>query len=136
ARDAKTKQSLLVSLRLTRGHASEVEMQEVENDLADEPAAALTYAYYNIYNYAPKAGYYDKSYRNPWEAKQDREREYLEKHDRTLLSEASRRELARISAFITTLLRRYPNAVVSGGGGLRAWQGALEMGRTGLALEH
>src|SRR5215813_5297674 len=135
ARDAKTKQSLLVSLRLTRGHASEVEMQEVENDLADEPAAALTYAYYNIYNYAPKAGYYDKSYRNPWEAKQDREREYLEKHDRTLLSEASRRELARISAFITTLLRRYPNAVVSGGFALRLAQAQLELGEHESALQ-
>ncbi|HKQ74277.1 MAG TPA: outer membrane protein assembly factor BamD [Blastocatellia bacterium] len=130
-----TKQSLLVSLRLTRGHASDAEIQEVEADLADEPVAALTYAYHTIYNYASRAGYYDKSYRDPWEAKQEWEREYLEKQETTLLREASRRELARISAFGATLLRRYPNSVVSGGFALRLAQAQLELGEPESALQ-
>src|SRR5262249_32936682 len=116
-------------------HVSDVEIQEVENDMADEPAAALTYAYHNIYNYAPRAGYYDKSYRDPWEAKQEWERKNLEELDRTLLSEASRRELARISAFAAALLRRYPNTAVSGGFALRLAQAQLELGEHESALQ-
>ena len=135
ARDAKTRQSLLVSLRLSRGHASDAEIQKVEEDLADEPAAALTYAYHNIYNYAPRAGYYDKSYRAPWEAKQEWEREDLERREKTLLRDASRREIARISAFASMLLRRYPSAVVSGGFSLRLAQAQLELGEHESALQ-
>src|SRR5262245_46665941 len=54
APDAPTRQSLLSSLSVTRRQTSDDEIRQVESELADEPAAALTYAYQNIYNFTPR----------------------------------------------------------------------------------
>ena len=40
------------SLMLIRSSATEDEMSRVEKQLANEPEAALAYAYHNIYNYS------------------------------------------------------------------------------------
>jgi outer membrane protein assembly factor BamD (BamD/ComL family) len=48
------------SLYVIRSHARELDMREVETRLAGEPAAALAYAYHELYNYA--TGYCDEPY--------------------------------------------------------------------------
>jgi TolA-binding protein len=48
------------SIGLARGEATDETLTQVENDLADEPAAAYAYAYHTLYNYLPQVGdYYD-----------------------------------------------------------------------------
>ena len=44
------------SLRLVRSSATDDEMSRVEKQLANEPEAALAYAYHNIYNYSIDPG--------------------------------------------------------------------------------
>ncbi len=110
------------SLTLVRHHASGEEMRRVETELEDEPAAALAYAYHNIYNYAVDAGctlgpwfrYYPH---NEWEAQQARR----EKHN------TERAEKERIVAFATRMMSRYPRAATGGSFALRVAQANAEL---------
>lgn len=125
--DAKTKHSLLVSLRMTRHLASDEEMLQVETDLADEPAAALTYAYHNIYNYAPSS-FYLPDFRGQSEETDERKQAEFSRR-------IERQEQARIVVFAGKLLQRYPRAAVGGGFALRLAQAQLELGEQKAALQ-
>ena len=55
-RDPGNRLNAVFSLTFTRHHATTAQMDRVEAVLADEPAAALAYAYHNLYNYAIDPG--------------------------------------------------------------------------------
>jgi outer membrane protein assembly factor BamD (BamD/ComL family) len=128
ATDPRTKGSLLVSLRLTRHHADAEDMRRVEAELADEPAAALIYAYHNIYNYAPSAGFYLLDCKDEFVKTDEEDRQEFSR-------QTERQELARIGAFTTRLLQRYPHTALSGGFALRLAQAQLELGEHKAALQ-
>jgi outer membrane protein assembly factor BamD (BamD/ComL family) len=116
-----------VSLTLVRHHATESEMQRVEAELQDEPAAALAYAYHNIYNYAINPGCqanYDYP-QSDWEAK----------IKEAQLDELQRTELKRVAAFASRLIERYPQASISGGFAVRLAGANLELGENHLAAQ-
>lgn len=126
--NASSRKSLLVSLRLTRHHATEDEMRQVEARLADEPAAALTYAYHNLYNYAPVAGYYRLDCEGRYYDLEDRQRE-------DFCRNAERDVKTHIVAFAANLLKRHPRTAASGGFALRLAQAQLEMEQHAAALQ-
>src|SRR5262249_40916848 len=104
-------------------------MRQVEAKLSDEPAAALTYAYHNIYNYASSS--FDLS---DFEGQSDETDDSDESDDtnkreeKDLARRMQRQELSRIVSFTSKLLRRYPHTAVSGGFALRLAQSQLELG--------
>src|SRR5262249_45540171 len=129
ATDAPTKQSLLASLRMTRRRAGEEDMRQVEAKLSDEPAAALTYAYHNIYNYASSS--FDLSdFEGQSEETDDSDEsdDTNKREEKDLARRMQRQELSRIVSFTSKLLRRYPHTAVSGGFALRLAQSQLELG--------
>lgn len=125
--DRNARLSAAFSLTLVRHHATDEEMRRVEAELEDEPAAALAYAYHNLYNYAVNPGCassYDYP-DNEWEARTEEERK-----DSVL-----RTESARVAAFASRLMRRYPRAGFSSGFALRAAAANLELGENRSAAE-
>ena len=126
-RDVAARAAAVASLTYTRHHATAAEMDRVEAELMNEPAAALAYAYHNLYNYAPDPGCPDVDYyaTDEWE-----EKWLAEKRKST-----GRSELIRTAAFATRLLQRYPKAAVSGAFALRVAQANLENGNNKAALE-
>ena len=118
------------SLSLVRHHASDEEMRRVEAQLADEPAAALAYAYHNVYNYSidpgcPLGAYYFDYGSKDWEA----QRAAAKRDD------LKRTEKERIVEFATRMLSRYPRAAVGGGFALRLAGANLELDNNRAALE-
>ncbi|HEY0385245.1 MAG TPA: outer membrane protein assembly factor BamD [Pyrinomonadaceae bacterium] len=115
------------SLTLVRHHASDDEMRRVEAELEDEPAAALAYAYHNIYNYAIDPGcqllndYPDNEYEADLQTK---EKESLQ-----------HAELQRIVAFASRLMKRYPQANISGGFAVRLAGASLELAENQQAAQ-
>lgn len=128
----------VISLQLSRELADEVDLERVEAILSDEPKVALSYAYYNIYNYTISdylvssklaslnsfSERDDPAYR-PWEVE---ERENIR-------AAAERRELKRIVSFATRLMQGESRAEVSGAFTLRVAQANLELGNDQAALE-
>jgi outer membrane protein assembly factor BamD (BamD/ComL family) len=115
------------SLTMVRHHASDDEMGRVEKELEDEPAAALAYAYHNIYNYAINPGCqlrYDWP-DSVWEAEEDA----------ALTRRVERTTLKRVVAFTTRMLRRYPRRAVGGQFALRVAEANLELGENRSAIE-
>ncbi|MGB7926184.1 MAG: outer membrane protein assembly factor BamD [Pyrinomonadaceae bacterium] len=115
------------SLTLVRHHASDDEMGRVEKELEDEPAAALAYAYHNIYNYAINPGCqlnYDWA-DDRWE---------WEDHE-AATRRTERGSLERVAAYATRLMRRYPRAPVGGQFALRVAEANLELGENRSAAE-
>jgi TolA-binding protein len=128
-----------VSLSLVRHHASESEMRLVEAELSDEPAAALAYAYHNIYNYAVdpgcQLGDYTEEEEEESSAVSAEEAWKIKEQVRENRARAiERRELSRIASFATRMMRRYPGARVGGGFALRIAQANLESGENKSAL--
>lgn len=115
------------SLTMVRHHASDAEMEQVERELEDEPAAALAYAYHNIYNYAINPGcalqYYWPG--SVWESEDDAPR----------TRRIERAELKRVAAFASRLMRRYPRRSVGGQFALRLAEANLELGENSSAAE-
>src|SRR6185295_13685538 len=60
------------SLAMVRHHATDEEMARVEEQLADEPQVALTYAYHSIFNYSVDPGLSFP----PWETVNDADGTY------------------------------------------------------------
>jgi TolA-binding protein len=125
-RDENSRREAVLSLTFTRHHASDVEIQRVEAELADEPKAALAYAYHNLYNYAIDPGcgsfWYSSS---DWEWQQG--------HMRRTARSANERK--RIAAFATRLMQRYPHTNLGGAFALRVAQANLEQGENQAARE-
>lgn len=122
------------SLQLVRSPATGDEMARVENELANEPQAALAYAYHNIYNYsidpAPDSPPYeevkDSSGREDFDATRARS-ERLEKEWRSEREQTSRKELARTLDFSKRLMAHHPNLSVGSAFALRAAQASEEL---------
>ncbi len=145
AGDAQSQASVLTSLRLTLALANDADMERVEAVLAAEPTVVLTYAYHNIYNYT--FSYYlpiDKvnQEENPYSYYKDKygdkeHEEYQrweENKEKSLKANKERKELERIAAFATRMMRRYPHANVGGAFTLRVAQADLELGDNNAAL--
>ena len=126
-RELNTRLEGAFSLTLVRHHSSADEMERVERELEDEPAAALAYAYHNIYNYAinPSCQLNYDWPESDWEA------EYKEAQTH----KTQRAELERVAAFSTRLMRRYPRAPVGGQFALRVAEANLELGENRSAVE-
>jgi TolA-binding protein len=122
------------SLMLVRSSATDDEMSRVEKELANEPQAALAYAYHNIYNYSidpgdsspPYASIKDSEGNYDYEASR-RQDEELDKEWRKNRASTSRKELSRTLDFSKRLIARYPDLSVGAGFALRAAQASEEL---------
>ncbi len=115
------------SLSLVRHHATEAEMRRVEADLEDEPSAALAYAYHNIYNYSIDPGCPFDYYSGSGEG-QESQLEQVKLSTEQI-------EKARIVAFASRLMRRYPRSQINSKFTLRVAQANLEQGEDRKAKE-
>lgn len=123
--DPSARVEAVVSLSLSRPHATESEMDQVESLLAYEPAAGLAYAYHNIYNYAidprcPMMDFYPG------------ENEEQSEVDKKRISKEGA-ALARVTKFATQMMQQYPHSKVSGNFALRVAQANLEIGDNSVA---
>lgn len=89
----------LFSLCLVRHAADDSEMDRVEKTLEHEPAAALAYAYHNIYNYAYRPESEVWFYEGYKSAEEIDNRQAV--HER--------RELERTASFATRMMNRFPS---------------------------
>lgn len=104
----------VTSLRLTRPKMEDGEMHEVERFLSSDPRAALAYAYYELYNYAP------------WLA-EEQSSQYA---DAPAVYRGTRDDnVARIVEFATRMVDRAPRSAVSAAFTLRLAMAQLELGR-------
>jgi outer membrane protein assembly factor BamD (BamD/ComL family) len=143
--DEATRSEALVSLSLSRGHATDEDMARVESLIEGEPRVALTYAYHDIYNYAFGGHSYVEipEEENPYRYEKEHNindgyRQYYEweeKERQRRTEKAENVELARVAAFATRMMRRYPRADVGGGFALRVAQADLELGDNRAARE-
>ena len=130
------------SLQMVRHHATDEELSRVEEQLADEPQVALTYAYHSIFNYSIDPG--EESYPDYEEVKdvngnydaaassrlhEEQTREWNK--DRAALG---RQTVERVLAFSRRLLDRYPKLAVGGGFALRVAEANLELGNNDDAV--
>ncbi len=144
-RDAAARAEGHTSLWLTRGKASESEMERLETLLAAEPRVALTYAYHEIYNYAlPASTDIEISEdSNPYRydsdgdgmGHSDRYYEWEEKERERRRGEEEKQSLARVAAFAARMMRSRAGALVGGGFALRLAQVQLELGDAKAAHE-
>lgn len=104
-------------------------LDRVEELIADTPDAALAYAYHRIYNYAVDLTYSEFDRSCCYGATEgDRWRQSEEEKKRITETNAKgRRELERISAFAAAMLKRYPNARVSGAFLVRIAEARMEL---------
>lgn len=109
-------------------------LDQVEALLADDANAALAYAYHRIYDHAVdytyQEGYgwnhYDENER--WQKKQEEENRLAEAHA------TGNHELGRVARFATAMMKRHPQARVSGGFILRIAQAHFELQNYAEAL--
>ncbi len=125
------------SLTLVRSSATDDEMSRVEKQLANEPEAALAYAYHNIYNYSIDPGEASPPYdeqqqltdsngRIDYEAEQRRDQERDRQWSQARAA-TTRNELMRSLNFSKQLLARYPKLAIGGAFALRAAQASEEL---------
>lgn len=130
------------SLEMIRHHATDEELSRVEEQLADEPQAALTYAYHNIYNYSIDPG--EVSYPD-FESVNDAEGNYdAEASSRSYQAETrewnksravvGRKTVERVLAFSQRLLARYPKLAIGGAFALRVAEANVELGNNDDAV--
>ncbi|HKQ08486.1 MAG TPA: outer membrane protein assembly factor BamD [Blastocatellia bacterium] len=115
ARDEASRIEAVFSLGIARYQASETDMARVEKLIEGEPAAALAYAYHNVYNIAlePLSGYGIGAGSSAGE----QEQRYKNNAD----------ELKRIVAFASRMMKRYGSGAVGSGFVLRLAQASLEL---------
>ena len=123
------------SLEMVRHHATEEELSRVEEQLADEPQAALTYAYHSIFNYSIDPGL---AY-PPFEAVDDangvydseesvrRRQERAQEWEKNRAA-TGRQTVEHILAFSRRLMDRYPKLSVGGVFALRVSEANLQIG--------
>jgi hypothetical protein len=133
-RDENARLEAAFSLTLVRSSATDDEMSRVEKDLANEPEAALAYAYHNIYNYSIDPGDSYPTYESirnssgEYDSEMTRIRnEEIEKEWESNRASNSRRELSRTLEFARRLIRTYPNLSIGGAFALRAAQASEEL---------
>jgi TolA-binding protein len=134
SRDEEARTGAAFSLMLVRSSATDDEMSRVEKELANEPQAALAYAYHNIYNYSidpiesspPYEEVKDSSGKYDADASRAR-RDELEKEWKANRADAGRNALIRTLEFSKRLMTNYPGLSVGGGFALRAAQASEEL---------
>ncbi len=130
------------SLEMVRHHATDKELSRVEEELADEPQVALTYAYHSIFNYSIDPG--EVSYPDYEEVK-DASGNYDAEASSRLHEEQTRewnknraaigrQTVERVLVFSRRLLDRYPKLAVGGGFALRVAEANLELGNNDDAV--
>jgi TolA-binding protein len=107
-RDEAGRVEALFSLALVRPKADDSEMEQVEAILEHEPAAALAYAYHDIYNHV-----FRSVYERYWDNDEDQN--------------ADQRELKRIASFATRMINRYPSSSVGAAFVVRIAEANLEL---------
>jgi outer membrane protein assembly factor BamD (BamD/ComL family) len=122
------------SLQVIGHEYDDTTLDQVESLIADDANAALAYAYHRIYNYAVDYTYrqvhewtfYGENER--WQKKQEEEERV------TTALKTGHHELNRIARFATTMMKRYPQARVSGAFVLRVAQAHFELQNYAEAL--
>lgn len=137
-RNPEAREEALRSLRIVRDDATEEQMSRVESILADEPRAALAYAYHEIYNYASSGGGYIEVSEegNPYKYCKKREENpcwdsfyaWEEKERQRIIGESYNKSLSRAAAFATRQMLRAHSASDGGAFALRVAQSNLELG--------
>jgi tetratricopeptide (TPR) repeat protein len=119
---------------MVRHHATDEELTRVEEQLADEPQVALTYAYHSIFNFSIDPGL---SYPG-WESVDDSNGVYDAAASSRLREEKvqefdknraalGRQTVARVLAFTRRLMDRYPKLAVGGAFALRVAEASVEL---------
>ena len=122
------------SLQMIGHKYDDAVLDQVEGLIADDANAALAYAYHRIYNHAVDFTYretYDWSYLDEnerWQKKQEEEKRVADAH------KAGNHELSRVARFATAMMKRYPQARVSGAFVLRVAQAQVELQNYAEAL--
>lgn len=129
------------SLMLVRSSATEDEMSRVEKELANEPRAALAYAYHNIYNYSIDPGDaeppYEEIKNSKGEIDYDAEQQdsaQREKEWNQARAATGRKALLRTLNFSQRLIANYPHLSIGGAFALRAAQASEELGNNESAV--
>jgi TolA-binding protein len=132
------------SLTLVRSSATNEEMMRVEKDLANEPQAALAYAYHNIYNHSIDPGPAEPPYNEEtikdskgqvdYEAQRRRE-EASRRNWENKRADISHKELMRTLEFSKSLIANYPKLSVGGAFALRAAQASEELDDNNAAVQ-
>lgn len=117
------------SLQIIGHEYTDETLDDLERQIAGEPATAMAYSYHRIYNHATDLTYQkvESWYRSNYT-------EYRDEIDR--VSEANKtgnHELGRVARFATSMMKRYPQAQVSGGFVLRVAEAQLELQNFGDA---
>lgn len=121
--DHKARLDAKKSLQMIGDEFDDATLDQVEKMIADNPDTAMAYAYYRIYNYATDQTYqqsYDRYY-DDWQEKQDEKKRVSDEHG------LGNHEINRIARFSTAMIKRYPQAKVSGGFVLRVAEAELEL---------
>ena len=132
------------SLELVRHHATGEELSRVEEELADEPQTALTYAYHSIFNYSIDPGslsgypeyesvndaYGTYDSRTSSQLHQEKIREWEKGRAAT-----GRETVERILVFSRRLINRYPKLAIGGGFALRAAEASVELSNNEDAVQ-
>jgi TolA-binding protein len=142
SRDEKARTDAARSLMLVRSSVTDDEMSRVEKELANEPQAALAYAYHNIYNYSidpgeespPYEDVKDSSGKDDYDASRARS-DALEKEWKANRANTGRKELTRTLEFSKHLMVSYPTLSVGGAFALRAAQASEELGDHAAAAQ-
>ncbi len=130
------------SLKMVRHHATEEELSRVEEQLADEPQAALAYAYHSIFNFSIDP---DASYGPDWEEVNDAYGTYDAEATSRLHEErirewennraaVGRKAVERVLTFSRRLMDRYPKLAMGSLFALRVAEANLQLGNNDDAV--
>jgi len=112
------KEEALFSLCLVRHKADDSEMDRVEKALEHEPAAALAYAYHNVYNYALRSDAQRWFYEH-----------YASFRDETASARIGRQQhdVERTASFATRMMNRFPSSALGAAFVVRVAEADLEL---------
>jgi TolA-binding protein len=98
-------------------------LNAVENLIQSDLNASMAYAYYRIYNYAVDSTYQKPEiwYSQDWKEQADERKRVLDAHN------AGEHELERIVRFADAMMKRYPQAPVTGGFVVRVAEAQIEL---------
>lgn len=111
------------SLQLIGHEHDDTTLDRVEELLADDADAALAYTYHRIYNQAVDLTYQEKA---SWIG-DDYDEKYREEKRVADARHAGKHELERVAKFASAMMKRHPNARVSGAFVLRVAQAHTEL---------
>lgn len=122
------------SLQVIGHDYDDATLDQVEALIADDAKAALAYAYHRIYNHAVDYTYQEANgwafygENERWDKKQEEEKHVADAH------KTGHHELGRVARFATAMMKRYPQARVSGAFVLRVAQAQFELQNYAEAL--